>query len=75
MASEELSWVGTLGNSINVAEDALKLIIGMILGKFRYNLVSTSNIPFFNSCLIPHIIIVYLIILNSYFSVSSFPNS
>ena len=72
MASEELSWVGTLGNSINVAEDALKLIIGMILGKFRYNLVSTSNIPFF---LIPHIIIVYLIILNSYFSVSSFPNS
>ena len=71
MASEELSWVGTLGNSINVAEDALKLIIGMILGKFRYNLVSTSNIPF----LIPHIIIVYLIILNSYFSVSSFPNS
>ena len=47
MASEELSWVGTLGNSINVAEDALKLIIGMILGKFRYNLVSTSNIPFF----------------------------
>ena len=49
MASEELSWVGTLGNSINVAEDALKLIIGMILGKFRYNLVSTSNIPFFDS--------------------------
>ena len=49
MASEELSWVGTLGNSINVAEDALKLIIGMILGKFRYNLVSTSNIPFFLS--------------------------
>ena len=37
MASEELSWVGSLGNRINVAEDALKLIIGMILGKFRYN--------------------------------------
>ena len=37
MASAELSWVGSLGNRINVAEDALKLIIGMILGKFRYN--------------------------------------
>ena len=33
MASEEMSWVGSLGNSIGVAEDALRLIIGMILGK------------------------------------------
>ena len=37
MASDELSLVGSLGQSIGVAEDALKLIIGMILGKFRYN--------------------------------------
>ena len=33
MSSEELSWVGTLGRRIGVAEDALRLIIGMILGK------------------------------------------
>jgi len=31
MASEELSWVGSLGLSIGVAEDALRLIIGMVL--------------------------------------------
>ena len=36
MASEEMSWVGSLGNSIGVAEDALRLIIGMILGRCYY---------------------------------------
>ena len=33
MSSEDLTWVGSLGQRIGVAEDALRLIIGMILGK------------------------------------------
>ena len=38
MASEEMSWVGSLGDKIGVAEDALRLIIGMILGRRYYNI-------------------------------------
>ena len=33
MALEELSWVGVLGYKIGIAEDALRLIIGMVLGE------------------------------------------
>ena len=33
MALEELSWVGVLGKRIGIAEDALRLIIGMVLGE------------------------------------------
>ena len=33
MSSEGLSWVGSLGDRIGIAEDALRLIIGMVLGK------------------------------------------
>ena len=33
MALEELSWVRVLGDKIGIAEDALRLIIGMVLGK------------------------------------------
>ena len=33
MALEELSWVGVLGGKIGIAEDALRLIIGMVLGE------------------------------------------
>ena len=33
MSNEELSWVGSLGKRIDVAEDALRLIIGMVLGR------------------------------------------
>ena len=38
MSSEDLSWVGSLGQKMGVAEDALRLIIGMILGKYYGNL-------------------------------------
>ena len=40
MASAELSWVGSLGQSIGVAEDALRLIIGMVLGKCHTEIFS-----------------------------------
>jgi hypothetical protein len=33
MSNEELSWVGSLGERFGIAEDALRLIIGMVLGK------------------------------------------
>ena len=33
MALEELSWVRVLGDRIGIAEDALRLIIGMVLGE------------------------------------------
>ena len=33
MALEELSWVRVLGDKIGIAEDALRLIIGMVLGE------------------------------------------
>ena len=36
MALEELSWVGVLGKRINIAEDALRLIIGMVLGEILF---------------------------------------
>ena len=38
MALEELSWVGVLGYKIGIAEDALRLIIGMVLGE-QYSVI------------------------------------
>ena len=53
MALKELSWVGVLGKQIGIAEDALRLIIGMVLGEHY------SVIVYFTIC-IPQLLPRYL---------------
>ena len=69
MALEELSWVGVLGKRINIAEDALRLIIGMVLGEilfYRHILQCVSRNYYLDT------LIVYPIIefIQYYFSLS-----
>jgi len=47
MALEELSWVGVLGYKIGIAEDALRLIIGMVLGE-HYSVIVYLQHVFLN---------------------------
>ena len=56
MALEELSWVKVLGDQIGIAEDALRLIIGMVLGE-HYSVIVYLQYVFLNLPLIVHPII------------------
>ena len=47
MALEELSWVKVLGDQIGIAEDALRLIIGMVLGE-HYSVIVYLQYVFLN---------------------------
>ena len=47
MALKELSWVGVLGDKIGIAEDALRLIIGMVLGE-HYSVIVYFQYVFLN---------------------------
>ena len=51
MALEELSWVGVLGKRINIAEDALRLIIGMVLGEILFYRRILQYVPRYLNCL------------------------
>ena len=69
MSSEDLSWVGSLGQKMGVAEDALRLIIGMILGKYYGNLAGIV----LSYIALPLLRLIKLRFI--YFSVSSFLTS
>ena len=47
MVLKELSWVGVLGDKIGIAEDALRLIIGMVLGE-HYSVIVYLQYVFLN---------------------------
>ena len=69
MALEELSWVGVLGYKIGIAEDALRLIIGMVLGE-QYSVIVYLQDVFRNN-IIPLIVYSIIELIQSYdFSLS-----
>ena len=70
MALEELSWVGVLGYKIGIAEDALRLIIGMVLGETLFCRRIFTYV-FRNHILIPLLVYPIMELIQSYdFSLS-----
>ena len=53
MSSDAGTWVGSLGDQIGIAEDALRLIIGMTLGNSKFCTIYDCTTPLSK---LPHVV-------------------